>query len=702
MAGACFSSAQTSAIQCPRILTYEICDYTGDDPHLWSDTKFFDKVRSKSELAEAPAELSLTIDNPCPVGVVQISYDLYLDLNGDGITETVVRSDLPTPAGFVRFKNFKSPGFSSGILTQFDKRPTVGPTSRYRFALETKNEGAALKAWVRWNTEAQPDAYIVPQLPYGRHRIAWHISDDCGNTRTCAYDMIVRDCAPPEVLCIDFLSIQMSADKQVCVDVSDMLQSVSDNYHASEGLRLGIRESYTGLGFPWDSTGADGVRKICFNCNNLGISPIELWAIDADGNADFCEIILIVEDVTGACNQDPDSVVIQIDARRENGAGAPDNLSLNIVLMGQGGGILGNVQKHAAVNNLGIATFIAPYAPIYRLLPSSLSQPANGITPVDLALISDHIQGVQLLDSPYKLIAADVNNSGGIDQDDLDVLAQYLLGSLPQDAPLYAAPWHFIPSAYFFPDPQSPWDFPNDIILPPTPNIGISTKFIGVALGDVDYSCTNCLALPGVGLRAPAPLFLALSDANVTVGQIVEITLRPDSDCYAYGWTLLHPGLRLLSASPEGAGAYWHADERSLSAVCHSGSFLTLQFQAKRAGRLSEMLSLGEGPLPALAYARSGASRPLILDFSTPAPAPTLTALANPYAEYLDLSIELPEAGMALLEVFDMAGAMLWSKAAHCEAGRHVWRVRTPGSGMRIARLRAAGASASVRVIQGR
>lgn len=120
-------------------------------------------------------------------------------------------------------------------------------------------------------------------------------------------------------------------------------------------------------------------------------------------------------------------------------------MSLDLVSLNLGGGVISSELLHSAPNQQGIASYLTAYAPAYKLAPSSCDIPVNGVTLADIALISDHIAGVQLLDSPYKLIAADVDNSGEIDQDDVAALAQYLLGSLPQDAPLYAAPWHFVP-----------------------------------------------------------------------------------------------------------------------------------------------------------------------------------------------------------------------------------------------------------------
>jgi hypothetical protein len=40
---------------------------------------------------------------------------------------------------------------------------------------------------------------------------------------------------------------------------------------------------------------------VTFDCTELGTQCVELWAIDAAGNADYCETYVIVQDNLGNC-----------------------------------------------------------------------------------------------------------------------------------------------------------------------------------------------------------------------------------------------------------------------------------------------------------------------------------------------------------------------------------------------------------------
>ena len=63
----------------------------------------------------------------------------------------------------------------------------------------------------------------------------------------------------------------------------------------------------------------------------------------------------------------------------------------------------------------------------YTVAPSRNDDPLNGISTMDLILISQHILGINLLSSPYKMIAADVNKSGTITAFDLVELRKLIL-----------------------------------------------------------------------------------------------------------------------------------------------------------------------------------------------------------------------------------------------------------------------------------
>jgi hypothetical protein len=129
-----------------------------------------------------------------------------------------------------------------------------------------------------------------------------------------------------------------------------------------------------------------------------------------------------------------------------------------------------------------------PVEPGYSLAPFKNDNPLNGISVYDIVLISKHILGVQKLDSPYKLIAADINSSGTITVADLIEIMNLILvnvNSFPNNTS-----WRFIPANYVFPDPTNPWipGLPEVININGTDWETIEQNYTGIKIGDVNGS----------------------------------------------------------------------------------------------------------------------------------------------------------------------------------------------------------------------
>ncbi len=127
-----------------------------------------------------------------------------------------------------------------------------------------------------------------------------------------------------------------------------------------------------------------------------------------------------------------------------------------------------------------------------RFLPSKNTDPLNGVTTHDLLLISRHILGLQLLDSPYKILAADANQDGKVSVLDIVTLRKLILG-ITDELP-NGKSWRFIPYDYVFPEPTDPFQefVPEYVEIPATMDITLwgldPVLFKGIKIGDVDFS----------------------------------------------------------------------------------------------------------------------------------------------------------------------------------------------------------------------
>lgn len=167
----------------------------------------------------------------------------------------------------------------------------------------------------------------------------------------------------------------------------------------------------------------------------------------------------------------------------------------------------------------------------YVVTPEKTDNPLNGVTTLDLAIISKHILGVAMLPSPYKIIAADANKSGTITTFDVVELRKLILAiynELPNNKS-----WRFVEKNHVFQDPLDPFmpSFPESKSVAS----GLSAQqadFIGIKIGDVNGSA--------VPQRTPIMTpTMTLSWASTSKDGIVTVPIRYTGDqsmeCFQMG-----------------------------------------------------------------------------------------------------------------------------------------------------------------------
>ena len=229
-------------LNCPGT-TPIFCDYTNNDPLQYNNGL---------DRCEGPANLNIKVTDVCSKSDVNLSYRLFLDLDANGSMETYRTSS--TVGAWPIERTVKA----DTVFAKVKIPPGVG-------------------------------------LPYGVHKIEWIASDGCGNQSICKYDFIVKDCKPPTVACYNGLSINIMPGGMITIWATDFLKQTYDNCTPTDQIKIGIRKAGGGIGFPGNSP------SITFDCSSIGTNPVEIWAVDAYGNADYCSTYIIVQDHMGAC-----------------------------------------------------------------------------------------------------------------------------------------------------------------------------------------------------------------------------------------------------------------------------------------------------------------------------------------------------------------------------------------------------------------
>ncbi|MFK7771403.1 MAG: PKD domain-containing protein [Saprospiraceae bacterium] len=141
--------------------------------------------------------------------------------------------------------------------------------------------------------------------------------------------------------------------------------------------------------------------------------------------------------------------------------------------------------------NGNYATIPFPMGSSLSIEPHKDVNYVNGVTSFDLATIQQHIVGNEILDSPYKLIAADIDHSNSISSFDLFLAQQVIVANV--DTFPNNESWRFVPADFVFPDPTNPLGnpFPEAIDLTNVTSNITNQDFIAIKVGDV-----NGTALP--------------------------------------------------------------------------------------------------------------------------------------------------------------------------------------------------------------
>ncbi|MBP6828805.1 MAG: hypothetical protein KA165_19710, partial [Saprospiraceae bacterium] len=657
-------------------------DTTANDPLLWNET-YWMAPGGGNDLPDAPAELTVTATDLCSGANLSIHCVLFLDLDGNGTKETAIDSYNPPAPGYVNFNNAANPNYSGGTSRRFDER-FVTPDEQYRFAVHQSIDGQKLTATLQWKTLAQMPGGngplglpgIAPQLPHGTHSIKWFVTDNCGNEAVCSHDFLIDNTAP-FITCDSAISIEIPPNSFASLLVDDLLATFGDNTPGDQ-LAFSLRKAGAGSGFPLNNAG-DPVSTLTYPCSETGAQTAELWVQDLAGNTAFCETLVTVTDADSSCFYSPLTVAGQFSPAVE-GVGVTLAISpLQAPPVNLTDVVDGSFEFADAV----------PHGADYTLTPLKNSNPLNGVSTYDLVLITQHILNLQPLDSPQKLIAADVNKSNLVTTFDVVELRKLILGIynvFPNNTS-----WRFIDKDFVFPDPNNPFltPFPEFITRADVTMDQLEDDFTAVKVGDVNGTALVNDLVP-VDDRSAGTLFFDLANRQVKTGEEFSARFKGSEPVLGYQFTLMYDGLEVLDILPAtgvpndrfavfpgepGTGAV-------TASVTEPVNEFAVRFRAVKNGRLSDLLRISSRITRAEAYGNCGnyGNCPLLvaLRFGDAAPEDGSRQgleldqnVPNPFDDATVIGFNLPADSDLTWTITDETGRLLRTESAHFKQGRH-------------------------------
>jgi len=317
---------------------------------------------------------------------------------------------------------------------------------------------------------------------------------------------------------------------------------------------------------------------------------------------------------------------------------------------------------------------------------------------MDIVVITRHILGMSSLNSPYKLIAADINNSKSVTTMDLVQLRRVILG-LETRFPGNMS-WRFVDAAYKFPNPANPWQFN----LPEASSVNnlvgnVSTNFVAIKVGDVNGSAVST-ASP----RTSGVFSLNIPDMPLKAGQEYRIPFSADLyDTEGFQFTLgfdrqlvdlvdirygrmgqghfgMFPKEGLITAS-------YNLEDFSAAAAKPQGQedvLFTLVLRVKKdMPSLGSVFEINSRITAAEAYSRTGNLQSVALALKAPvllAEKPVLYQnYPNPFSGETVIGFNLIKADEAVLTISDIQGRILRVIRSDYAAGYHQLRLQSEG-----------------------
>ncbi|MBK9012748.1 MAG: HYR domain-containing protein [Saprospiraceae bacterium] len=311
----------------------------------------------------------------------------------------------------------------------------------------------------------------------GAYSVTYTATDGCGKMQTCMTSFEVFDTVAPVAICRAApLVVELMQGCTVDVWVSDFDNGSHDN---CDNFLLHFHTFKTRV-----------IGQTFTSCD-IGLVNIEVWVTDNFGNQSSCQTQVIIQSNLSGCDCDP---VLSGKIETEIGF---DIHNVKVTVTSPNG-----FDQHEYTDVNGDYEIFFVSGDDYTITPEKDTMPLNGVTTFDLVTIRKHILGIDTLDSPYKMIAADINSSGAITTFDLVEIRKLIL-IINTNFPSNKS-WRFVDASYVFPDPMNPFSapFPESIIVNDVTNDQLNLNFIGIKIGDVNNSAiTSPFTTPGESLK---------------------------------------------------------------------------------------------------------------------------------------------------------------------------------------------------------
>lgn len=516
------------------------------------------------------------------------------------------------------------------------------------------------------------------------HAIRILLEDGCGNQSSIIIAFDVIDCKAPAPICINGLTVTLMPQIgggcamsiwAVDFEGSPIYDCTGQGPETENGLlQVNSYAIYRASDVENNPDFAPNPADdgLVLTQEDEASTVVYIYAFDEEGNYDYCETYVLVQEHVD-CNA-VNATIAGVIATENNAAIAGVEVSRS-----------GNTSQTVVTNQAGEYSFSnLETGTDLSITPYLNANPTNGVTTFDLVLISKHILGISLLDSPYKMIAADANHSESITTLDMIQIRKLVL-QINTVFPNNTS-WRFVDADYSFPNFTDPWQefFPELVNFNNITEM-MHADFVGVKIGDVNGSAqTNLSAHQDRNLEGSFDF--QLEDQLLVAGESYNIPFQADDLHSLEGFQValslqgvsisaIHYGqaqaenFNLITTNKETLLVSWN---NNVSSSNKEELFFELTLTATMDISLREALTINERMMPAEAYL-AGEQLNLGLRFThdTEQQLSLRQNRPNPFRENSQVVFNLPYASTVTFSISNSQGKVIHTLKKSYPAGEH-------------------------------
>ena len=472
------------------------------------------------------------------------------------------------------------------------------------------------------------------ELSSWKHSVAWKSKDACGNEVTC-YSLFevnddqapILDCPEEYIIGVEDYILDLTLHPQ------DIIYGVSDNCTHVEDLVLNFSSgSYNGslaLGYSIKDT------------------TVTVFAFDENNNFSQCSInIDFVEQphpYTGYVfnvNETPLSHV---------------EVNVNILFP--------DPPSKQLTNESG--EFVAFVSKDFDYsIQAKYNDNLRGLSTRDIILIEEYISDNSNFDSPYDIIASDVNHDFVVNEDDVNYLRSLLFGNVT-DTTL----WKFLYASLEFDDIASPFPYEEGI-----EHVAESEEkwnvLLGIKLGDVNHSALE-------EALVNTPIEITAENIKLEIGEeyAIDFFLPEGLDVRGFQFSTMNAMSLSSIESSQIALTDTHQNVTSFgrdiswngeSVIVSDQPFLTAKIVANNSGELVDQFEFIDNIQAEIYVGDNLEIHPLQLNVTGEVKYSNelFNVVPNPFNESTNISFELAKEGIVQLNVVDAMGRQILNHSA--------------------------------------